>query len=130
MEKEEALELLQEASEGREADTPASLQDRGSVLVAARLLPGSLVPDPSVPESQSVRSSPAVDCNGGWRWSMYEARTCNCGSGEDSWWENDAQGIPLCRVCDQCREEKLGRYRPCILSGYDQSDVNEPIDPD
>jgi len=51
-------------------------------------------------------------------------------STEDSWWEHDAQGIPLCRVCDACREEKLSRYRPEILSGYDQGNVDEPIEPD
>lgn len=47
---------------------------------------------------------------------------------ESSWWEYDAQGIPLCRVCTLCRDEKLSRYRPEILSGYNQSDVDEPID--
>lgn len=46
------------------------------------------------------------------------------------WWENDAQGIPLCKVCDECRAEKLSRYRPEILSGYNQSDVDEPIEGD
>ena len=46
----------------------------------------------------------------------------------DSWWEHDAQGIPLCRVCPECRETKLARYRPEILTGYDQSDVDERID--
>lgn len=51
-------------------------------------------------------------------------------SKEPSWWEHDAQGIPLCRVCDRCRDDKLSRYRPEILSGYDQSDVNEDIEPD
>jgi len=51
-------------------------------------------------------------------------------SNEPSWWAYDAQGIPLCRVCDLCEEEKLSRYRPEILSGYDQSDVNEPIEAD
>jgi hypothetical protein len=51
-------------------------------------------------------------------------------SSEPSWWEYGAQGIPLCRVCDRCRREKLAVYRPEILSGYDQSDVNEPIEPD
>lgn len=49
---------------------------------------------------------------------------------EKSWWENDAQGIPLCRVCPECRAEKLSHYRPEILSGYTQADVDEPIDPD
>jgi len=47
-----------------------------------------------------------------------------------SWPEYDAQRIYLCRVCDVCRDAKLARYRPEILSGYDQSDVNEPIEPE
>jgi len=47
---------------------------------------------------------------------------------EDSWWEYDAQGIPLCRVCDKCRSAKLSRYRPEILTGYSQTDVDEPIE--
>jgi hypothetical protein len=46
------------------------------------------------------------------------------------WWEYDAQGIPLCKVCDKCREERLGQYRPEILTGYTQADVDEPIEPD
>lgn len=45
-----------------------------------------------------------------------------------SWAEYDAQGIYLCRVCSVCREAKLSRYRPEILSGYTQDDVNEPIE--
>lgn len=61
-------------------------------------------------------------------------REHECSNGQPStnfsWWEKDAQGIPLCRVCDDCRDEKLGRYRPEILTGYDQSDVDEPIEPD
>lgn len=44
------------------------------------------------------------------------------------WWEHDYQGIPLCRVCDNCRETKLARYRPEILTGYDQGDVDEAIE--
>lgn len=55
-------------------------------------------------------------------------RPCPCGSGENSWWEYDAKGIPLCRVCPDCEEEKLSRYRPEILSGYTQADVDEPIE--
>ena len=51
-------------------------------------------------------------------------------SSEPSWWVNDAQGIPLAKVCTKCEREKLSRYRPEILSEYDQSDVNEPIEPD
>ena len=44
---------------------------------------------------------------------------CSCGSGRDSWLEYDTLGIPLCRVCDEC-----------VLGGYDQSDVDEPIEAD
>jgi len=36
--------------------------------------------------------------------------------GEDSWWEYDARGIPLCKVCDLCEETKLSMYRPEVLS--------------
>jgi hypothetical protein len=50
--------------------------------------------------------------------------------GDGSWWVNDAQGIPLCRVCSECRESKLAGYRPEILTGYTQVDVNEPIEPE
>ena len=57
-------------------------------------------------------------------------RVCNCGSNKDSRWTYDAQGIPLRRVCDDCESEKLSQFRPEILSGYDQSDVDEPIEPD
>jgi hypothetical protein len=49
-------------------------------------------------------------------------------SDESSWWEHDAQGIPLCRVCSDCRGEKMARYRPEILTGYDQGDVDESIE--
>jgi hypothetical protein len=57
-------------------------------------------------------------------------RPCPCGSGLESWWEHDAQGIPLCRVCERCERERLSHYRPEILTGYTQEDVDEPIDPD
>ena len=51
-------------------------------------------------------------------------------SKEPSWWATDGRGIELCRVCDLCRDEKLARYRPEILRPYDQSDVDEPIEPE
>lgn len=57
-------------------------------------------------------------------------RLCSCGSGKPSHREYDAQGIYLCAVCPACKAEKLGRYRSCILTGYDQSDVDEPIEPE
>lgn len=47
---------------------------------------------------------------------------------EPSWWVRDARGIELCRVCDTCKRENLARYRPEILTGYDQSDVDEAIE--
>ena len=47
-----------------------------------------------------------------------------------SWWESDAQGIPLARVCERCKKKKLAGYRPEILTGYNQADVDEPIEPD
>lgn len=50
--------------------------------------------------------------------------------GDGSWWENDARGIPLRRVCDRCRRAKLAGFRPEILSGYDEGDVDEDIEPD
>ena len=45
-----------------------------------------------------------------------------------SWWEYDAQGIELAKVCEQCVDAALAGYRPEILTGYDQSDVDEPIE--
>jgi 7-cyano-7-deazaguanine synthase in queuosine biosynthesis len=49
---------------------------------------------------------------------------------DGSWWEYDGNGISLCRVCESCREVKLSRYRPEILRGYTQADVDEPIEPE
>lgn len=55
-----------------------------------------------------------------------------CYEGHDgfSWWVNDAQGIPLCKVCERCEDIRLARYRPEILTGYTQADVDEPIEPE
>jgi hypothetical protein len=49
--------------------------------------------------------------------------------GDGSWWENDARGIPLARVCSTCMKAKLSTYRPEVLTdpGYE---VDEPIDPE
>jgi hypothetical protein len=57
-------------------------------------------------------------------------RPCSCGSGLESWWEQDGRGIPLCRVCAKCKAEKLARYRPVIFTHYTQADVDEPIEPE
>ena len=47
---------------------------------------------------------------------------------EESWAEYDGQGIYLCRVCPECEEAKMSRYRPEVLSYYTQADVDEPIE--
>lgn len=49
---------------------------------------------------------------------------------DNSWWMHDAKGIPLDRVCDKCHEAKKSKYRPEILNGYTQADVDEPIEPE
>jgi hypothetical protein len=55
---------------------------------------------------------------------------CDHTDGRETWWENDAQGIPLGRVCDECVTGFLAKFRPEILTGYGQADVDEPIEPD
>ena len=47
---------------------------------------------------------------------------------ENSWWEYDARGIPLARVCDQCEKEVLSRYRPEVLTDS-QYEADEDIEP-
>jgi hypothetical protein len=49
--------------------------------------------------------------------------------GEDSWWEYDARGIPLCKVCDRCEETKLSMYRPEVLTNSNYT-ADEPIEPE
>lgn len=49
---------------------------------------------------------------------------------EESWWEYDGRGIPLCRVCSKCRKAKLATYRPEIMGHYTESDVDEAIEPE
>lgn len=58
------------------------------------------------------------------------ARVCDCGSGLQDYAIFDAQNIYLCRTCPMCHDEKMSHYRPEILTGYDQSDVDEPIEPE
>ena len=41
---------------------------------------------------------------------------------------DDAQGIYLSRVCAECVDARLATYRPEILTGYTQADVDEPIE--
>lgn len=48
----------------------------------------------------------------------------------DSWWEHDGRGIPLARVCDRCYDAVMALYRPEILTHYNESDIDEPIEGD
>lgn len=48
---------------------------------------------------------------------------------EESWWEHDARGIPLARVCDKCRKAKLAKYRPDVLTDSNYW-ADEPIESD
>ena len=54
-------------------------------------------------------------------------RVCPCGSGESSWWESDARGIPLARVCLECVDKKLSKYRPEVLTNSNYY-ADEPIE--
>ena len=51
---------------------------------------------------------------------------------ENSWWLNDAKGIPLSRVCDTCEEEVKKQYQPEVLgeSGRYEDVVEERIEPE
>ncbi len=59
---------------------------------------------------------------------MRSDRTCSCGSGLCPFPLHDAQGIYVQRVCDRCEDRVRARYRPEIFAGYNQADVNEPIE--
>ena len=54
-------------------------------------------------------------------------RLCDCGSGEYPEKQYDARGIYLTSTCDQCEAEKLGRYRPDVLTDSNYW-CDEPID--
>lgn len=41
----------------------------------------------------------------------------NCNhTNDESWWEYDQKGIPLCRVCDKCIAARLAKYNPAVLT--------------
>jgi hypothetical protein len=48
---------------------------------------------------------------------------------DGSWWEYDARGIELARVCDKCKAIKLAGYRPDVLTDPNYWH-DEPIDAD
>lgn len=51
---------------------------------------------------------------------------------QNSWWLNDAKGIPLSRVCDDCIEAVKSTYAPEVLGEYGNYEdvVEEPIEED
>jgi hypothetical protein len=46
----------------------------------------------------------------------YRDTPCGCESGLSSRIVNDARGIYLCRVCDECEERQLSGYRPEVIA--------------
>jgi len=48
----------------------------------------------------------------------------------ESWIEYDARGIPLSKVCHLCREVKLKKYRPEVLTNPNYDTYGERIDED
>ena len=46
---------------------------------------------------------------------------------EVSWWEYDARGIELCKVCDKCYTDKMAQYRPEVLTNSNY-DIDETIE--
>jgi len=54
-------------------------------------------------------------------------KPCPCGSGHNSWWENDARGIPLAKVCARCKDKILNKYRPEVLTNSSYY-ADEPIE--
>lgn len=56
--------------------------------------------------------------------------SCKCGSNKESYWLYDFQGIEVAKVCEDCENTVKKRYRPEIFTGYNQSDVDESIEPD
>ena len=51
---------------------------------------------------------------------------------QNSWWMNDAKGIPLSRVCDDCVAATKSIYAPEVLGerGNYEDVVEEQIEPD
>jgi hypothetical protein len=41
---------------------------------------------------------------------------CPCGSGKPSMWNLDADGIPLCRTCEDCHQQRMSMFRKDILT--------------
>jgi len=44
------------------------------------------------------------------------------------WFEHDARGIPLCQVCENCKDTKLSQYRPEVLTNPRYETYGERIE--
>ena len=51
-------------------------------------------------------------------------------SSNERYWVYDGRGIPLCKVCGDCEEQKLSKYDPKVLGRYNETDVDEAIEAD
>jgi hypothetical protein len=58
---------------------------------------------------------------------MARPQQCPCGSGKFPEALYDGHNIFMCYVCDDCRTEKVARFRPDIFENYE---CDEPIDED
>ena len=48
--------------------------------------------------------------------------------GQYAWFEYDARGIPLCKVCDKCKTVKLSTYRPEVLTDAQYDLMGETLE--
>lgn len=58
---------------------------------------------------------------------MDKPALCPCGSGLESFWQRDARGIPLCRTCEKCHNDKMAGYRIEVLTDPNYT-ASEPIE--
>lgn len=59
----------------------------------------------------------------------FNSTLCACGSDLQSYWERDARGIPLCKVCLKCRDDKLSKFRAEVLTDSNY-ECSEDVDAD
>ena len=54
-------------------------------------------------------------------------KKCPCGSGMYSTDHHDARGLFLVRACPRCEDQKLGQFRPEVLTNFNY-EADEPIE--
>lgn len=52
-------------------------------------------------------------------------KNCNHAN-EETWWENDARGIPLAKVCQKCVKDKLRSFNPAVLTEDQRERIGAP----